>query len=71
MSKSLSDQIRDAVDSSEMSRYAICKIMGFNQGAMSQFMNRKGGLSIETLDRLAELLGLEVTTKPTAKHKGK
>ena len=65
MSKPFSEQIRDAVNASGLSRYAICKAIGFNQGAMSRFMSGKGGLSLEIIDRLAELIGLEVTTRPT------
>jgi transcriptional regulator with XRE-family HTH domain len=71
MSQPFSDQIRDAVNHSGMSRYAICKAIGFNQGAMSRFMSGKGGLSLDMIDRLAELLGLEVATKPKPKLKDK
>ena len=59
-----SDQIRDVVNASGLSRYAICKAIGFNQGAMSRFMSGKGGMSLETLDRLAELLGLSIVAEP-------
>jgi hypothetical protein len=62
--KRFSDQFRDAVNGSGMSRYAICKAIGFNQGAMSRFMSGKGGLSTDVLDRLAALLGLTVVVKP-------
>lgn len=58
-----SDQIRVAVDASEQSRYAICKAIGLNQGAMSRFMAGKGGLSMEVVDRLAEFLGLRVVVR--------
>jgi transcriptional regulator with XRE-family HTH domain len=68
--KRFSDQIRDAVNASGMSRYAICKAIGFNQGAMSRFMAGKAGLSMEMLDLLAELLGLAVVTRPRVKGKG-
>ena len=64
MSKPFSEQIRDAVNESTMSRYAMCKAIGFNQSGMSRFMSGKGGLSLEMIDRLAELLGLEITTRP-------
>ena len=57
-----SDQIRDKVNASKMSRYAICKAIGLNQGAMSRFMSGKGGMSLETIDRLAELLGLSIAS---------
>ena len=69
-SKPFSDQIRERVEASGRSRYAICKAIGFNQGAMSRFMSGKGGLSLDVLDRLAELLGLTVAVKPETKEKG-
>ncbi len=65
--KLLSDQLRDAVNDSGMSRYAICKAIGMNQGAMSRFMSGRSGLSLETIDKLAELLGLEIAS-PNAKR---
>ncbi len=65
--KSLSGQVRAAVDASGLSRYAICKATGINQAAMSRFMTGKGGLSMAALDRLAKCIGLEVKLK--AKHR--
>ena len=70
MGRKLSDQVRDAVDGSGLSRYAICKAIGFNQGAMSRFMAGKGGLSLEVLDRLAALIGLAVVRRPAPTKKG-
>jgi hypothetical protein len=61
-----SDQIRDAVNASGLSRYAICKSIDLNQGAMSRFMAGKSGLSMDALDRLAERLDLEVVTRSQA-----
>ncbi len=61
-----SDQIRAAVDASGMSRYRICRDIGLSQPTMSRFMAGKSGLSMESLDRLAELLGLAVVCKPEA-----
>jgi transcriptional regulator with XRE-family HTH domain len=61
--KSFSDQIRDAVDASGLSRYAICNAIGISQSTMSRFMHHQGGLSMTSLDRLADLLGLSVTTR--------
>jgi plasmid maintenance system antidote protein VapI len=58
--KKLSDEIRDAVDASGMSRYAIAKALGVAESTMSRFMNGKGGLSMEYIDRLAALLGLHI-----------
>jgi transcriptional regulator with XRE-family HTH domain len=67
-SSRFSDQIREAVDASGMSRYAICKAIGLNQGAMSRFMSGKSGMSMAALDRLAELLGLRVVARRRKDH---
>jgi hypothetical protein len=56
----LSDQIRRAVDDSGLSRYAICRIGAFDKGMMSRFMAGKRGLSLTTLDRLADVLALRI-----------
>jgi plasmid maintenance system antidote protein VapI len=69
--KRLSDEIRDAVNASGMSRYAICKTLGIAEATMSRFMNAKGGLSMEFIDRLAELLGMHIVVRPTKKQGGK
>ena len=62
--KRLSDELREAVDASGMSRYQICKRLDIQQSAMSRFMSGKGGLSWATVDRLADLLGLHIAKKP-------
>jgi plasmid maintenance system antidote protein VapI len=67
----LSDEIRDAVKSSGMSRYAIAKALGIAESTMSRFVNGKGGLSMEYFDRLGELLGLHIVVRPTKKEGGK
>lgn len=67
----MSDEIRDAVNASEMSRYAICKVLGIAEATMSRFMNSKGGLSMDFIDRLAELLGMHIVVRPAKKQGGK
>lgn len=62
--KRLSDQVRAAVAASGMTRYAICKAIGFPESSMSRFMSGRSGLSMDTLDRLAELLGLTIVARP-------
>ena len=69
MGHKLSDQVRDAINASGLSRYEICKRLDFNQVAMSRFMAGRGGLGLDVLDRLADLLGLDVTTR-RRKRKG-
>ncbi len=54
-----------------MSRYAIAKALGIAESTMSRFMSSKGGLSMDYIDRLAELLGLHIVVKPKGKQGGK
>ncbi len=56
----LSDQIRNTIRESDMSRYQIWKATGIDQGALSRFVAGKAGMSFVSLDRLADLLGLNI-----------
>jgi predicted XRE-type DNA-binding protein len=56
----LSDQIRQAVDASGVSRYRISKTLGIAESTMSRFMAGKGGLSMEYIDDLADLLNRRI-----------
>jgi plasmid maintenance system antidote protein VapI len=69
--KKLSDEIREALAASGMSRYAIAKALGIAESTLSRFVNGKGGLSMEYLDRLGELLGLHIVVTPSKKERGK
>ena len=70
--KRLSDQIREAIDVSGFSRYQIAKKTGIDQASMSRFMNGKAGLELAALDRIGELLGLELKVRGrTRARKGK
>ena len=59
--KRFSDEIRRVIETSGMSRYAICKKLRMDQGAMSNFMHGKRGMELSTLDRLAAFLDLHIT----------
>jgi transcriptional regulator with XRE-family HTH domain len=59
--KTFSDQIRAAVQASDLSRYAICKEIGLAESGMSRFMSGRGGITMANLDKLATLLKLGVT----------
>jgi len=59
----VSDQIRQAVDAAGVSRYRICKATGLSQALMSRFMAGHVGLSLDSLDALAEVLGFDVVAR--------
>ena len=58
---SFSEQLREAIDQDERSRYRISMQTGIPQGQLSRFMHSKGGLSLRSVDRLCECLGLEIS----------
>jgi transcriptional regulator with XRE-family HTH domain len=67
MSNSLTDQIREAVKNSGLSQQQICEQAGIDKGSLSRFVTGERGLSFSHLDKLAEVLGLRITT---TKRKG-
>ncbi len=68
----LSDEIRAAIKNCGMSRYRIAKETGIDPAALCRFAQGKMGLTIDTLDKLAECIGLHVLSehKPRAKKGG-
>ncbi len=56
----LSDQVRQAIDDSGITRYRISQETGIDQAALSKFYNGKRGFNSETLDVLGEYLGLRI-----------
>jgi transcriptional regulator with XRE-family HTH domain len=65
----MSDQIRQAITESGLSRYRVAKESGVDEGMLSRFMAGSGARS-GTLDKIAEFLGLVVRVDPQAKRRG-
>ena len=59
--QSFSEQLREAIRKDERSRYRISIETGIPQGQLSRFMHDKGGLSLRSVDRLCECLGLGIS----------
>lgn len=62
--KKLSDQIRDAVDQSDMSRFVIANYAKIEQSHFSRFMSGTKGLSLDALDRLSAVIGIQISKQP-------
>jgi len=69
--KPLSDELREAVEGSGLSRYSIWQQTGIDQGTLSKFMAGDRGLSIESIDKLADLLGLHICTADAKRSRPK
>ena len=59
----MTDQIRQAIDDSGVSRYRIAQDTGIDESALSKFYNGLRGINTTTLDILGEYLGLEIVTR--------
>ncbi len=63
----MSDQIRRAIEESGLSRYRIAKATGVDEGILSRFMHGSS-MRTDTLDRIAECLGLVLRVDPKARR---
>ena len=65
--KSISDQLRQHIRQVDSSQRQLAFRIGVDPAVLSKFLNRQGGLSLDVIDRLGELLGLTVTGAETSK----
>ena len=63
------DEIRRAIEQSGVSRYRISQETGIDQGQLSKLMAGEAGLSIASLERLADYLDLELVIRPKSGRK--
>ncbi len=59
-SKLLTDQLRQAIDDSGLTRYQIAKGTGIDESALAKFYNGRRGLSMDALNALGEFLQLTI-----------
>jgi transcriptional regulator with XRE-family HTH domain len=63
MSEKLSDQIRRAILDAEISQYRLATEARVDPGHLSRFVNGKGRLGLDAIDRIADVLGLEIRVR--------
>ena len=66
-----SEQLRRAVDDCGMTRYRICQRAGLDQATMSRFMRGAVGMLMPTLDRLVDVLDVELRPRTRAARRPK
>ena len=65
------DQIKAAIEASGLTRYQIWKESGIAQSQLSRLMSGKQGMRVETLEQLADFLGLEIIVRKKRRRKDK
>ena len=68
-SKKLTDQLRQVIDDSGVTRYRIAKETGISESTLSKFCLGQRGLSMDALDRLGKYLGLEIIISADSKKR--
>ena len=67
----MSDAIKKAIKASEQTPYGIAKGTGIARSQVSRFLSDKRTLNAETIEKLADYLGLKITIEPDTKKKRK
>jgi transcriptional regulator with XRE-family HTH domain len=69
--KKMTDQVRQAIDDSGLTRYRIAQDTGIDESTLAKFYHGTRGLSLDNLDLLCVYLGLRIVMdrKPTKKGK--
>ena len=65
----LTDAIRAAVRASDQTPYAIAKGSGIARSQLSRLLSGESGMSVDTIERLADYLGLRITIEPKVRTK--
>jgi hypothetical protein len=67
--KPLSEQLRDAIEKADMTRYELSRLSGVSQASLSKFVLRqRPGLSFDAMDRVGLALGLVIVKKQPKKR---
>ena len=62
-SENLTDQLRQAIHDSGLTRYQIAKETGIDESALAKFYNGQRGLSMKALNALGECLELTIVSR--------
>ncbi len=65
------DAIRHAIAESGKTRYRLWQETGISQAQLCEFLHGRRGMSMESLETLAEALGLEIIVRPAKRKKGR
>ena len=58
--RQLLDAIRKAIETSPVSVYEVAQRSGVDKATLSRFMNGKASLSVDAIERIAPVVGIEI-----------
>lgn len=67
----LTNAIRAAVKASNQTPYAIAKGANVARSQLSRLLSGESGMAVDTIERLADYLGLRITIEPKSKPRKK
>jgi transcriptional regulator with XRE-family HTH domain len=67
--ESFSEQLRNAVRDCGTSRYALAKQLDISESTLSRFLSGERGLTLDLVDRLADVLGLQIVVTVQRTHR--
>ena len=65
----ITEQLQEAIRSSGTSRYSISKRTGIDQALLCRFLKGQSALSLESADKVLDVLELEIVIRPRRKRK--
>jgi transcriptional regulator with XRE-family HTH domain len=65
----IGEQLRRAIRDGKLSQAELARATGLSEGQISYFLKGTRGLSLESIDRVLEVLGLEIVIRPRRKRK--
>jgi len=60
----LREQVKRAIERSDLTRYRISKLTGVEQSQLVRLMRGRTGVGLDVLERIIEALGLEIVLQP-------
>ncbi len=68
--KKLSTQLREAIANCGMSNYRVARRSRIHQSQVSRFLSGESKLTLDTVDKIGEVLGLEITVSESPRQHG-
>jgi transcriptional regulator with XRE-family HTH domain len=67
----IGEQLRRAIREGKLSQAELARATGLSEGQISYFLKGDRGLSLESIDKVLEVLELEIVIRPRRKRGGK